>query len=119
MGRRVSLGLRHSRHWGRALGIRHAQSPRPGPRDVHPRGPGLPGFRACRKQGAEEVSLPHEDRKVKRPEECKGANPYSWTRSPFWWMLWEIDCHPRLGWFWVVLVVVHAILNLLRADGLR
>jgi hypothetical protein len=63
------------------------------------------------------VSLPHEDWKVKRPEECKSANPYSWRRQPFWWLLWEIDCHPRLGWFWVILLVLNTILNLLNLAG--
>lgn len=54
---------------------------------------------------------------VKSPEECDRANPHRFGSEPWKWMLWEIDCHPRLGWFWVALLAANTLLNLLDLLG--
>lgn len=54
---------------------------------------------------------------VKSREECESANPFSFARDPWQWLLHEIDCHPRLGWFWVALLAVNTILNILDLIG--
>lgn len=59
----------------------------------------------------------HRRQPVKPKEECKCANPFSWRRDPARWLLHEIDCHPRLGWFWVALLVLNTILNVLDLTG--
>lgn len=59
----------------------------------------------------------HKNKRVKSEEESARANPYSWTHEPWQALLWWIDCHPRVGWFWALLLIVNTILNILDLAG--
>lgn len=61
--------------------------------------------------------MAQKNRRVKSKEECERVNPFSWLRQPWQAMLWWIDCHPRVGWFWVLLLFLNTVLNILDLAG--